>query len=375
MRCSFLEHGLSLHYGKAVKPCCTWRVSADWEAEHHIDRVDLASWHNHPDLVVARESLEKGVWPASCFNCERAEEFGRGDSLRLGGLNSYGDYAPGDIVLEYRPGSTCNLSCYSCWPEASSKVAADYKAAFGITVAEEKKPITELEWIEPIKDRIRDVIVLGGEPFYDKRCKNFLNYINTHIPGTRLTLFTNGTVWPLMWLKDNTLRKTVVVSLDAVGEAAESVRKGTSWRIVSTNYKKWLDSDAEVRVNTTVSPMNVMHLAPLLKWLAKHPPALITWDNASDSWMQPEVIPPKLRPVAVAMVRRALDEVAGLPVGLRENTRSFLEVLVARLSSDEYNSDEAKEFVRRISALTRVKGEESGPVVDMLSAFKHCMEK
>jgi ubiquitin C-terminal hydrolase len=49
--------------------------------------------------------------------------------MRLNGDAAYSHYAQDELVLEIRPGNTCNLACQTCWPQASSRVTDYYRKA------------------------------------------------------------------------------------------------------------------------------------------------------------------------------------------------------------------------------------------------------
>ena len=131
--------------------------------------------------------LAQGVWPKNCNFCKQQESQGRNDSVRLNGLSSYSNYSQDDITLEIRPGSVCNFACQTCWPAASTRVKSYYDQA-KITIVkkdlltsvdvEEKNNFENFDFLNPIAHRLKSVVLLGGEPFYDKNCLNFLDWWN-----------------------------------------------------------------------------------------------------------------------------------------------------------------------------------------------------
>ena len=123
MKCKFLEHGMAIGYDHVVKPCCEWTQDSEWNRQNHISQVDLATWHQSPQVIQIRDQLAQGTWPDPCRLCAQVEQNGRQDSMRGNGLSAYVDHQDQDIVLEIRPGSVCNFACQTCWPAASSRVA------------------------------------------------------------------------------------------------------------------------------------------------------------------------------------------------------------------------------------------------------------
>ena len=57
-----------------MKPCCTWQFDKDYQSTHQIGRVDLITWHKHPDIQRAKDLLKQGIWPKNCSFCEEQEK-------------------------------------------------------------------------------------------------------------------------------------------------------------------------------------------------------------------------------------------------------------------------------------------------------------
>jgi len=98
MECKFLSNGIAIQYHNFLKPCCTWRVDDQWVKDHNLNSVDIVNWHNHKDLVQARDQLAQNQWPKQCVDCETIESQGRQDSIRLSGASAYGDFNADDLT-------------------------------------------------------------------------------------------------------------------------------------------------------------------------------------------------------------------------------------------------------------------------------------
>jgi hypothetical protein len=184
MKCKFLEHGIAIGYDHVVKPCCEWIQDPEWNQQNHISQVDLETWHQSPQVIQIRNQLSQGTWPTACRLCAQVEQNGRQDSVRGNGNHAYADYVDQDITLEIRPGSVCNFACQTCWPAASSRVAQYHHQAGLVNIKTvNSNSIDDFEFLRPIADRIRNVVLLGGEPFYDPSCGKFLAWADAKSTG------------------------------------------------------------------------------------------------------------------------------------------------------------------------------------------------
>ena len=358
MECKFIQHGLAISYDHVVKPCCEWKSTDQFKTTHLLERTDLATWHQHTDIVSAKEQLEQGTWPTACSYCKGREDLNRGDSMRLNGANSYANYQADDITLEIRPGNVCNFACQTCWPAASTRVA-EYQVRAGLVTRDQiySKSIDDYNFLLPVADRIKNVIVLGGEPFYDPACKKFISWAQEHLTAD-LLLFTNGSVVDWDFLTNYPGKITLVFSLDAVGLPAEYIRFGTKWATVLDNYQRVSQlSNVDVRVNVTTSAYNYTYLESLIDLLCQRWPDVVTFGSAFQPFMAESVIAESARPNVVASLQRAIDQVelTDIEAGQKANAMNALLSIINQLNTVPYNSDFNQRFVDYIRRLDQVK--------------------
>jgi sulfatase maturation enzyme AslB (radical SAM superfamily) len=371
MECRFLKHGIALSYDQILKPCCLWKYDNTWAKNNHITVVDITKWHQSDPIQKSIESLEKDQWPSHCVECEKVESLGRVDSIRGGGNRAYRHYDDDDITLEIRPGSTCNFACQTCWPEASSRVAQYYHRAGLIDIKNiDSHSFENFDLLLPIKERIKDVVLLGGEPFYDKSCRRFLDWAAKNLQS-RLTMFTNGSQIDSGFIESYQGPLCIVVSLDATGRAAEYVRFGTEWDSVVSNYqslKKY--RHVELRVNITTSIYNYYHLVDLIEMLCEDWPNCVTFGNPMQDWMNEFSLPTPLRNEVISRLEKALDTVHATEIesGQKQNAINALESIVENLKHrrpwDQAATNTLKEFVGKMD---RVKGISVKDYCDFLS--------
>lgn len=282
--------------------------------------------------------------------------------MRLNSAQSYNHYTGDDLVVELRPGNTCNFACQTCWPQASSRVAVFYQKA-GIKF----EPAREKSWnysaIKTVLPRIKDLIILGGEPFYDKKCREFFSWLVQQNAHPRMTMFTNGSMIDFDFLKQYKNHINLVFSLDATGQAAEYIRLGTEWPVVLDNYQRCRSlSNVEVRVNITVSPYNYAYLANLVSLLAQDWPSVVSWENASQSenskFMSCRTIPSDKKQWVIDMIQPSLAvlEQANIEPMQKINAINVIKTTIKDIHTQDYNPQEHEKLKLFINSMDQVKG-------------------
>lgn len=375
MDCKFLSNGLAIQYHNFVKPCCAWRADDQWIDEHQLNKVNLVTWHQHKDLVDAREQLANNVWPKNCKDCEIVENQGRQDSIRLGGESAYGRFSEDEITLEIRPGSVCNFACQTCWAPASTRVEQFYKQAGIINIYSElvKNKFDNYDFLLPIAHKLKTIVVLGGEPFYDPSCLTFLKWVSENT-SAELTTFTNGSVLSAELLQSVNRKITLVFSLDAVGMPAEYIRFGTVWSKVLENFnlaKQIINVD--IRVNITTSVYNFYYFSDLIDMLIPDWPSVVTFGPAMEELYSEKVIPLHLREPIVQKLEGCVQrlQLAIIEAGQKSNTLNAVNSIINNLKTAPYDiklHTEFKEFVNKMDSVKKINLADNCPeMAELLS--------
>jgi MoaA/NifB/PqqE/SkfB family radical SAM enzyme len=348
---------MSIQQDQVLRPCCAWDFDQSWAMQNKIDSVDIAKWHLSDSVALKKQQLDNNQWPENCKSCSRRESEGNYNNMRSNGNSAYSHYNSDDIALEIRPGSVCNFACQTCWPEASSRVAKFQVEAGLINKRPTKSSISDFEFLNPIAHRIRDVILLGGEPFYDKNCKKFLEWSKQNLTANQI-IFTNGLVVDYDFLKTYNGKLILVFSLDAVGQAAEYIRVGTVWDQVWKNYQQCkLIENVEVRVNVTTSVYNYPYLKTLFELLATDWPDLVTIGTAGEDYLQSKVIPAETRHLAIESLR-GIDTIVqdlDIPLHQKQHVCNAINTIENELQTKEFDQKNYKYLVNYIQSLDRVK--------------------
>ena len=369
MDCKFIQHGIAVGYDQIINPCCAWHTSDRWNASNHIKDTDLSTWHQSSKVIEIKSQFESGVWPSPCTKCKQREDAGRQDSVRLCGTQAYSHYAENDITLEIRPGSVCNFACQTCWPAASSRVAQYHSQAGLINIEDvNSNALKDFSFLTPISHRIRDVILLGGEPFYDKSCKLFLDWAQKNL-NANLIMFTNGSVIDLDWINNYPDKLTIVFSLDAVGRPAEYIRYGTVWQEVASNFNRLrTQTDVEVRVNITSSPYNYHLMDQLIDMLLVDWPDVVTFGVASGETFSEKVIPVAHRASTISKLEQTIKNIqqSNVEIGQMHNAVNAIQSIVNNLRTFEFDEELNKKWIDRTLRLDAVKHISAGDYDDEL---------
>jgi sulfatase maturation enzyme AslB (radical SAM superfamily) len=358
MKCKFLEHGIAIGYDHVVKPCCEWIQDPEWNQQNHISQVDLETWHQSPQIIKIRDQLESGHWPTACQLCAQIEQNGRQDSMRGNGLSAYVDYQDQDITLEIRPGSVCNFACQTCWPAASSRVAQYHHQAGLIDIKTvNSNNIDDFEFLLPVAGRIRNVVLLGGEPFYDPSCQKFLSWAKQNLQAT-ITMFTNGSHVDWDWVDAYPAGITMVFSIDAVGQAAEYVRYGTNWPAVLANYRRaQAHAKVDLRVNITMSVYNYHLIPDVINLLIPQWPKIVSFGQPRQLHLTEIAIPTKNRPELVQRLQGAVEQLlaSDIEVGQQHNAVNAVRGVIAKLSQPNYDPVQFDRLQKFVSKMDQVK--------------------
>jgi hypothetical protein len=372
MECKFIKHGMAIAYDHVVKPCCAWKVDNDWKTNNHISITNLDAWHQSQPVILARQQLDRDVWPERCFKCKNLEQQSRSDSMRGNGNHAYSHYSKDDITLEIRPGNTCNFACQTCWPEASSRVAQYHHQAGLIDIKEiDSTGMKTFDFLVPIKDRIRDIVLLGGEPFYDKSCRRFLSWAMDNVEAN-IMMFTNGSCIDYEFIEKFPGKICLIFSLDATGSPAEYIRFGTVWAEVLDNYRKCSDlPNVEIRVNITTSVFNYFYLDDLIDLLCQRWPSVVSFGITHQPWFLEDTLPITSREMALGTLSKTLTRIreTDIETGQKHNAINAIDSIMNNLRTKPWNQDlfhQLKDYVCRMDLVKGISMRDYCPLLDRM---------
>lgn len=240
--------------------------------------VPLETWPENPYLKKIQSQLLQGQVPLECQNCVQQEKT-QGRSLRTDAIKDYNNqrFVETQIdFVDYRSNNICNFKCRTCDPVFSHGIANEVKNSD--TLQQFFKPINtktvhvteeNANWVANNIDTIKRLMITGGEPTVMPEVKKMVEKIVYDQLDVDLLITTNASFVDDFWCEATRLYKKLhwTVSIDAVGQAAEIVRYGTSWTVVERNVRWLAQHAASLDVNTVVSNLNAMQLRPLLEFV------------------------------------------------------------------------------------------------------------
>lgn len=288
-------------------PCCRYDKN-----KHHVSNTQ-SSIHYQTNIHDYKQSYYQDIRQASllgeaipgCWRCYHDENI-RGTSMRLNSINEFKKYdyknwkkqffygPVGDIdsihipeltYLEIESGRFCNLKCRSCSPNLSTTWDEDSEVYFGpehhnMTDFLKNQPNVNHEIDKLTKQEcanLTEIKITGGEPFLTDTVTSFLTKLCDWglAENIAIEVFTNCSFFP-----KQTYRKilpkfrlvNICLSLDAIDEKAEFIRKKCTWNVVDKVASYWSDFCAENKtikptISHTVSIFNAMYFDEFVKWV------------------------------------------------------------------------------------------------------------
>lgn len=273
-----------------VLPNGRYRNCCAVDPEIVSESYDFVQWWNQDQrLEDFRKELLIPQFPRACESCEMQELVGESFRTNINRQHpTINSVYPREWSIMF--GNTCNLACWTCNEDWSSTVEA-HKRVLKILPDNYKNPNTEFErqWpalresILKSYDYHDDITlsILGGEPTYNPLVIEFLNWLldNGYSSRTRLEITTNGTKHNRMMRgldKKDWKYVYVAVSVDAVGERAEWIRYGSSWKDVNASVDYYISNANYVELHCLVSVLNILDLPAVVDYAESKNIKLVT---------------------------------------------------------------------------------------------------
>ena len=275
---------------KRVMPCCV--ADSNMPVSKIEGDQSILDMMNSPDYKKIRAAMLEDEPVEACKRCFDLELMGtwtmRQSHNRRRGLE-YVDYIAentdesGELsefemkYMDIRFSNLCNMKCRSCGPDCSSQWAQEFVEKRGKDVFEEYFPNRKVivnnnddqKFMVKLKPYLKDVTEVyfaGGEiiitPEHYECLDHWLESGNTDIELNYTTNFST-----LHGYKDKNLLEywkkfkniQVWASLDAHGDLAECIRRGTDWEKTVANIKKLKEElpHVQFQITPTISIWNI----------------------------------------------------------------------------------------------------------------------
>ena len=286
-------HCLTIKWGGNVVPDIIYKGKLG-----NINKQPLTEILNGKAAKDLRKAHRKRQVPDTCIGCAKKEKSGRSRRMFFWDKIDYDvrmeaseldiDTTPDIRYLDFTVSNKCNIACIHCNPFVSTgwtkdgkklnKEAPDYwkPAEIGFHGAEvsfmdnlfaEPKYFRNLQW----------VALRGGEPLYDERCLEILQwFVDAGLSqNIMLDISTNATVFDDSFLELFSQFKHVelLVSIEATDELYSIIRGGKNydWQQLNANVEKFYDiPNLEMVFAVTVMNTNVFNLPAVWEWFDKY---------------------------------------------------------------------------------------------------------
>jgi molybdenum cofactor biosynthesis enzyme MoaA len=228
------------------------------------------------------------------------------------------------ISADVKLNNTCNFACAMCNPESSSKIfdhwKSDTKSIFVQQVLSQQPNYFEeivlnyqsqrgyQHLIDILKQPIRHLKILGGEPLLDKQLLTILTELDSDKKAKiNLHFVTNGSqdlaTFSNMLSEFCSLHFTV--SLEGIGAVQDYIRKGSDWKQIEKNILVAKKQGISLNIAHTLQAMSILGLDQLIYWSDQHHISISYSLLSYPDYLSISVLPEHLRQLASDRINKS----------------------------------------------------------------------
>lgn len=289
--CVMPWYSREINYSTGKETVCCW-IEGDINRKHLQDKFLVGDkphecrkcWQSEDRGIESRRQMENRFLD---FKMERDIELIQQDAVT--GQSQANLY---QVFL----GSTCNGTCVTCGPGASSSWRSLLKNT--ISIKQENLQVDRnfeqysgsINW-----KKAKRVNLLGGEPLLIKRSFDILQkLLDADNTDCRISFVTNGSVM----LTDRQLELarhftdiSCCVSIDGIEKTFEYIRYPLSWQTLQDNLVLYREIFSEVVVSFTVSNLNYHDRDHIIAWFKQMGLLYIENYVTNPAWFAHDVVP------------------------------------------------------------------------------------
>jgi 4Fe-4S single cluster domain len=281
IKCFYFDHAYDQ---QSSGPCCYLK----------IDGVgNFKDLHQHYTYLKIKQNFEQGQWTDNyCNECKNLE-LGHNSSKRQSAMRFYEKYKITDADVDklydltIDAGRYCNIQCRSCSPKHSSswfpEMAHMIKNNIGAPASTlhpharawyETKKVTPVVPYDQSDDmsNLKVLSIIGGEPLYNAVTFSSLQKIlDINGPECQIVISTNATVsYKTIGILKEFKEVILILSIDAIGKAAEFIRTGCTWESVAQNIIDYQQlPNLHLTYHPAYSVMNLFEFVKMKEWTSK----------------------------------------------------------------------------------------------------------
>ena len=322
-------HALTVKWGGNVVPDIIYKNKLG-----NINRQTLKEILEGEAAVQLRHDHRNRTIPDACSGCAKKEESGRSRRMFFWDKLDYnvrlhsehlGTFNIPDIrYLDFTVSNKCNLACIHCNPfvstgwtkdgKALNRLAPDYWEPTQIGFHGAETTFMDNLFANPEYFRnLKWVALRGGEPLYDERCLEILQWFvdNNLSHNIMLDISTNATVFndEFRILFAQFRHVELMVSVEATDELYSVIRGGEhTWQDLNHNIEKFYEiENLEMVFAVTVMITNLFDLPNVWDWFNKYHAtrASISMSNVvvNPSYLNIQNMPKNLKQRALEMLK------------------------------------------------------------------------
>lgn len=298
-------------------------LSNTWLPAYFKKKTDYKS-----DLLLLADVKINNICNFECIMCNA------GDSSLI--LNKWTNNIESEFVQDYLTKD----------PAYFKKIQIAKKENFNETILAE---ILELKNLKKLK-------IIGGEPLVNPKVIELLsNLDNSKKEKLSLDIVTNGSVDLLDTANKlgNYKHIRFIVSVDAIEELQEYIRRNSDWEQLKTNilkFQKHVNEKLSVSCSLTPQAASITQLPLLITWLTENKISFITGDLIKPDYLSFSVVPDPLKQFVIEQLSKLKLESA--------------DSIISKLVDSEYDPvlfEKFKKYIKWQDTFSKIKFSSAAP--------------
>ena len=337
--------------GMFINPTGDFRVCCAGKSLGNLNDKSVEDILYGETLTSVRTDIIEQGYSDYCTNCMESEEKS-GKSLRAGFATDLSTvdtskFTPKTVDIRWR--NTCQLRCGYCNSDWSSAFARWEGKSERASAKDWQQDV--LSFLSNDKKSIKVVNLLGGEPLLLKENIELLDYIDN---DTLVGLVTNLSIENVetlpVYQKLIERNSSWLVSLEAVGNKFEYIRRNAKWEITKSNYQNLPVSGKGCHMTYCIT--SAFSLVEVFDWLYEVDPNPATNTTFISVLLGPDKFsiysfPPEIKQLAIDELDRLVEKHGSF---INDITKNFVDATKESLldSMNDWSPMSVKHFMEYV---------------------------
>jgi sulfatase maturation enzyme AslB (radical SAM superfamily) len=269
-------------------------------------------------------------------------------------------------------GNECNLACKMCFPEVSSKIAAQYKQwnilssdsnVFNSWTDDDTAWGNFLDSINQV-DNLHRLHFMGGEPMLSKRFEPLMDYLIQSGKNNTISLsfVTNGTLYNQSIIDKIKKFKTcdIEISIESFDKTNDYIRQGSKIDQLKNNIQKFLSQEDEkltVLLRSVPQLFSVNSYFNYIEWCLDNNVALQGIPIANPEYLKINVLP---KPIRTTLIEKYLP--------VKQRLESITSKEFTKMATGRDKSRIGQQLLREVDSIISLLNSESDANVEQQRA-------